>query len=104
MHAEIRVIICEKEYQKEDYWMEACIILYNYLFNILNMHKVYGYAYEFERKYIQVLKKIGMKKVCTLSDDLFRKGKYYDKFIYHMFAKEYRNLYKEKGGESIAKR
>jgi RimJ/RimL family protein N-acetyltransferase len=88
-NAEIKISICEEEFKKKGWYIDVYITIFRYFFSLFNLHKMYELVYEFEKEKIEALKEMGIKQVGIMPEDFFREGRFWDRYIYNIFAREY---------------
>jgi RimJ/RimL family protein N-acetyltransferase len=72
------------------YMEEAIELLLDYAFGELNLHRVYGTCYPFNRT-IELLKWYGFQQEGVLRQAVFTQGKFYDKVILGLLREEWQN-------------
>ena len=77
-NAEIGIIIGEKKYWHKGYGTEALILLINYGFNQLNLHRLWAGIFGFNYGIIPMFEKIEFQKEGCLRSAIFKNGKYWD--------------------------
>lgn len=80
-------------YVEPNYDMKEIIqhIIKHFFFN-LNVNRISFFIFEFEKSKItalQNLQTIGVTKTGVFPEDIYRHGKYYDKYIYSVLCREY---------------
>jgi RimJ/RimL family protein N-acetyltransferase len=88
-NAEFRIAIRDEKYTEDKYYLDAYNIFLHYFFNTFGIHKMYELIYEFEEKKVDIMEKMKIRKVGVLPEDFFRKGRFWDRYIYTIFAKDY---------------
>ncbi len=88
-NGKIRAVICEEKYRKKGYYIDAYATIFHYLFSVFNLHKIYELVYEFEKEKIEALEKIGIKRIAIIPEDFFHKNRFWNVYLYNIFAKEY---------------
>lgn len=71
------------------YFKEASILFYGYLFNEINLHKVYSYALTYNQLAIQADKKIGFKEEGIMKEHIYQNGIYHDALMLSLTAKDF---------------
>lgn len=71
------------------YFKEVSALFYSYLFNELNLHKVYSYVLTDNEIAIETDKKIGFKVEGTISDQIFQKGEFKDVYFVSLYAHDF---------------
>jgi len=74
--AVIGIMIGEKEHWDKGYGTDAIETLVRYLFEELNMHRIYLLADERNTRAIRCYEKVGFRKEGTFREDRFRDGSY----------------------------
>lgn len=83
------VVIGDKNEQNAFAAIEAGLLQFEYVFEELNMHKLYGSCLvEHETSLIMALA-MGYQLEGTLRDNKFKAGKYHDEYIYSLLEDEY---------------
>lgn len=81
-NAECIIDIGEKDFWGKGYGSEALILLLNYAFLEMNLHRVYLRVFSFNKKAIRLYEKLGFSHEGTSREALFREGVWHD--IVHM--------------------
>jgi RimJ/RimL family protein N-acetyltransferase len=71
-------IMIEKKEHNRGYGTDAIKTLLNFIFSQLNLHKVYLYVFEENKKAIRVYEKCGFKVEGKLIDDVYKGGKFHN--------------------------
>ena len=97
------IFIGEKNLWNKGLGTEAIILLLDYAFNVLNLHKVWLGVFSFNKRAYQVYQKVGFKEVGRLREHI-RVGdcRYSDYIIMDILNREYMQKYESKF-KSIAK-
>ncbi len=97
------IFIGEKNLWNKGLGTEAIILLLDYAFNVLNLHKVWLGVFSFNKRAYQVYQKVGFKEVGRLREHM-RVGdcRYSDYIIMDILNREYMQKYESKF-KSIAK-
>lgn len=85
----MNVIIGEKEYRDNVYGVDSYLISAGFAFEELNMHKINGYINEYNRKAIRISKSGYSRKEGILRKHLYKKGRYFDLYLYSLFKKDF---------------
>jgi RimJ/RimL family protein N-acetyltransferase len=85
-----------KNGQGKGYFKETQIIFYAYLFQEINLHKVYSYALEYNEFVIAVDKKIGFKEEGVMQEHIYQGGEYHNAIMLGLTAKDFYILHKIK--------
>lgn len=86
-------IFVAPEFQGQGLAKDAMLLLLKYLFEDMNIHKVWGEVYEFNDA-IGFYRKLGFKDEGMLRDNCFKEGKYYNSFMISMLENEWKEKYK----------
>jgi RimJ/RimL family protein N-acetyltransferase len=87
-HAEIGMAIGDKNYWGKGYGTDLVKTILDYCFNELNLNKVYLDVWEENKRAIGCYMKCGFKKDGVLREQVFRDGKYHNKWIMSVLRKE----------------
>lgn len=87
--------IGEEENRNQGYGHDAKMILLNYAFNRLNLHKVYASAIAFNQRSIKFNQRCGYKIEGTLKQHIFANGQYYDQVLLAVFAEDFNPLWQK---------
>ncbi|MEW6680507.1 MAG: GNAT family protein [bacterium] len=88
-NAYLELVIGEKEYWNKIYGANVYLLILEYAFNVLNLHKIYGEVVEYNKRHIRLIENGGAKKEGVLKEHIFKDGKYYDMYIYGFFKRDY---------------
>ena len=83
-------------YRKNGYMSEALTNLFDVLFGIIGLNKIYALTASFNAESIGLLKKMNFKKDAILREHHELDGKLYDDYIFSMLCKEWECLHKLK--------
>ena len=86
--AEIWLYIGENEYRKKGLGSEVFEEFVSHCFTHLNLHRIYGFPFCFNRISIKMLENCGFKKEGVLRDHIYRNGKYHDCFAMSILRNE----------------
>jgi len=75
-NAELSIIIGEKNSWGKGYGKEACKLLIEYGFNVLNLHRIYAGTSEDNLGFRKLAEAIGMKEEGKYLECIFKNGKY----------------------------
>jgi RimJ/RimL family protein N-acetyltransferase len=75
------------------YFKEAQMLFYAYLFNEINLRKVYSYALAYNEIAIKVDTQIGFKVDGIMKEHIYQGGKYHDALMLSLTAKDFFNNY-----------
>ncbi|RJQ13771.1 N-acetyltransferase [Candidatus Parcubacteria bacterium] len=87
-------LIGEKEYWGKGYGTDAKMILLEYAFNTLNMHKVCSAAIAFNERSIRYSLRCGYKIEGRLRKHHFRKGRYFDQVMLAIFKQDWLKVWR----------
>lgn len=79
--SEIYVYIGDKEYWGKGYGTESIKLLVEFCINELNLHRLYLYVFDYNKRAIASYKKVGFKIEGVLRDSLYRYGKYHNSLL-----------------------
>ena len=91
-HAELGIIIGEKEHWSRGYGSDAIKTLLRYGFDELNYHQVYLRVYDFNPRGIRCYEKCGFKMEGRLRQHMFRHGEWHDEIMMGVLRDEFRKL------------
>lgn len=95
-HAELGIFIGEKTFWNQGIGAEACTLLLDYGFNILNLHSVCLFTYSFNKRAMKCYEKIGFKQTGMHREYIFMAGKYHDVVMFDILASEFSSPYVKK--------
>jgi RimJ/RimL family protein N-acetyltransferase len=82
-------IIFHKNFRGKGYYKEASILFYSYLFNEINLHKVYSGDLTYNSIAIENDKKIGFTVDGVMKEHIYQSGKYHDMYIVSLTKKDF---------------
>jgi len=82
--------IGEPEYWGKGIIGEAAILLINYGFTELNLHKIYAGIFDPNSRSLRVAEKLGFKKEAILKEQLYVDGLYVDEHKFSLIKKDWR--------------
>jgi RimJ/RimL family protein N-acetyltransferase len=88
-HAELGIVIGEKDYWGKGYGSDAIRTLLGFAFHEMNMHRVYLCVYEDNVRGIRAYEKCGFKHEGRMREAIFRKGRYYDELRMGILCHEF---------------
>lgn len=92
-HAELAIVIGEKDYWSKGYGSQMMHTLLEYGFEGLNLDRLYLHVFSFNERAIKFYEKFNFKHEGTLRNMLYRNGKYHDLLAYGLMRDEWqRNL------------
>ena len=87
--ADIGVVLGEKEYWSKGYGTEAITLLLGYLFEELNLHRVWLYCEEANRRAQRCYEKCGFTREGVFRDNRRKQGSYANDIIYSILRDEW---------------
>ncbi|MCD6580005.1 GNAT family N-acetyltransferase [bacterium] len=87
--AMLGIIIGEIEFQNKGYGKEAMVLMLDYAFSELNLHKIVLEVYDFNKKALSLYKKLGFKREGHFKKHSFKEGKYMDLTYMGLLEKEW---------------
>jgi RimJ/RimL family protein N-acetyltransferase len=93
--AETGTVIGEKDYWGKGYGTDAKMILLDYAFNNLNLHKITSRVLAFNKRSLHYSLHCGYKVEGTLRQSVFRNGKYWDEILLGVFKEEWLPYWKK---------
>lgn len=88
-HAELRIVIGEKDFWGKGYGTEATKLVVDYAFDKLNLNKVYMGVNAEHKRAIKAYKNAGFIEEGTLRKEQYRNSKYYDAVRMSILREEY---------------
>lgn len=88
-HAELGIVIGNKEQWGKGYAREAIQLLLKYGFEQLNLHLIYLHVYADHPRAIHLYESVGFKHEGRLRDRVYREGKYHDFLIMSVLRSEW---------------
>lgn len=79
-HVEIGIFIGDKKCWSKGYGTDALQLLIDFIFNEMNIHKIKLSVYSFNKRAIRCYEKCGFKQDGVLREEIFKNGRYYDKW------------------------
>jgi RimJ/RimL family protein N-acetyltransferase len=95
-NANIRIAIDLKEHQNKGYGSEAILLMLDYAFGIVNLHRVELNVFSYNERAIHVYQKLGFKKEGVQREALYYNHQYHDSIIMSILEDEYRALHSKK--------
>ena len=89
-HAELGIVIGEKDYWSKGYGTDAIKTLLRYAFDELNYHKVLLRVYDFNQRAVRCYEKCGFKVEGRLRQHIFRHGQWHDEILMGVLRDEFR--------------
>lgn len=82
-------IVIDPQFSGKGYASMAAKLMVKYVFDELNINRVYGYWLEENIASLKMSEKVGFKKEGLLREHVFKEGKYHNVFICSMLKTEY---------------
>jgi len=101
-HADIGVIIGDRDYWGEGYGRESMRLLLRYCFETLDLHRLSAETFEYNTAWRDLVEGMGFTKEGTARDYLYRDDRYWDKENYSLLESEYHALYGQETTDSVA--
>jgi RimJ/RimL family protein N-acetyltransferase len=89
-HALVGVTIGERDYWGRGYGRESVRLLLQYCFRQLDLHRVSAETFEYNTAWQDLVEGMGFTKEGAAREYLYRDGQFWDKHLYAMLAREYR--------------
>jgi RimJ/RimL family protein N-acetyltransferase len=83
------IVLGEKEYWNHGYGADAIIALLGFAFRQLNLHRVYLFTYEYNKRAIQCYEKCGFKLEGRMRQAHFYNGRYHDELAMGVLREEF---------------
>lgn len=91
---ETGALIGDKDYRGGGYGTDAKMVLLNYLFNTLNIHKVCSAVISYNKRSLHYSMHCGYEIEGVRKKHLFKKGRYWDKVELGLFKKQWLPIWK----------
>jgi UDP-4-amino-4,6-dideoxy-N-acetyl-beta-L-altrosamine N-acetyltransferase len=91
-NAEWGFFIGEKRRRYGGYAAEAEFLLLKYAFDFLNLNKIYGYIFTFNKKVLSMHRRYGFKEEGTLKKHIYHQGNFEDIVMMSIFKSDYENI------------
>jgi len=82
-------IIFHKDARGKGLFKDVNILFYSYLFNEINLHKIYAYVVVGNDRALNTYLKLGFKIEGEMKEQYFQKGKYIDVHFVSLLAKDF---------------
>ncbi len=76
-------------FRGKDYGFEAKMLLLNYAFNTLNLHKIQSFVFETNERSAAYSMKCGYKEEARFKNHVFKNGKYIDDIVLAVFKEDF---------------
>ena len=88
-HAELGIVIGEKNYWSKGYGSDAVRTLLRFAFHEMNLHRVTLRVYEDNARGIRAYEKCGFEHEGRMREAIFRQGRYYDELRMGILDREF---------------
>ncbi|MDH6350757.1 MULTISPECIES: GNAT family N-acetyltransferase [Brevibacillus] len=92
-NAYIRIAIHQPAYQSKGYGSEALLLMLDYGFGILNLHRIELNVFAYNERAIHTYEKLGFQHEGVQRQALYYNHAYHDSILMSMLAEEYRGRY-----------
>lgn len=89
--AESGIFLLDPAERGQGYAEEAGMLMIEYAFNELNLHRLYAVIYDFNRGVIEMAKLFGFKQEGVLRQAAFTGGRFHDKVILGLLREEWQS-------------
>ncbi len=86
-------ILIDRAYRSKGHAFDALIVLGDYLFNRLNLNKVYVKVMENNKRLIHFCKKGGFEMEGVLKEDVYQDGSFFNQVYLAFYQRRFRELY-----------
>ena len=90
-NAEFAILLGDKEFWRGGYGEEAARLIISYVFNRLNLHRIYCGTLEGNEGMKKLAEKLNMKEEGLRREAIFKNGSYYSILEYGVLKSEYHN-------------
>jgi RimJ/RimL family protein N-acetyltransferase len=95
-NANIRIAINEPRHQGKGFGSEALLLLLDYGFGIVNLHRIELNVFSYNERAIHTYEKLGFKREGVQRDALYYNHEYHDSILMSILEDEYRAKYGKK--------
>jgi RimJ/RimL family protein N-acetyltransferase len=88
-HAELGIMIGDKNYWGQGYGADAMKVLLRYAFEVLNLNRVYLRVHEYNSRAIRCYEKCGFRHEGRMRQQVYRHGRYWDTLIMGVLREEW---------------
>ena len=89
-NAEVGIVIGKKDCWNKGYGTDAMMAILDFVFNQMNLHRVYLRVFEYNFRGIRSYEKCGFKKEGVLRDDRYISGEYHDTIMMGILKDEFK--------------
>ena len=100
-HAELGIMIGEKEYWGRGFGTDAMLTLLRFAFQQMNLHKVTLGVFEFNERALAMYTKLGFVEEGRFREDLFQDGRYWDLIRLSILRREYEAVHGATGATAV---
>lgn len=90
-NAEVGIHIDEKEYQGKGLGTDAMRRLLQFLFEEMNLHRIYLYVHDYNERALDFYKKMGFVQEGILRDAIFTDGRFHDIILMSILREEFKD-------------
>ncbi len=101
-HATVGITIGERDYWGHGYGKESLRLLLRYCFRELELHRVSAETFEYNTSWRDLIRGFGFIKEGVCREYLYRDGQYWDKELYSLLEREYREHLDEESSTTSA--
>jgi len=94
--AMLGIVIGEKDYWNKGYGQEACCLLLDYGFNLLNLNSIMLGVFSFNERAIQAYRKVGFREIGRRRQARIIAGQKFDVIFMDILAEEFESIYVKK--------
>ncbi|MNI77853.1 Spermidine N(1)-acetyltransferase [compost metagenome] len=91
--ANLRIAIGDPEHQGKGYGREALLLMLDYGFGILNLHRIELEVYTYNKRAAHVYESVGFVREGVRRQTLYYNHEYHDVIVMSMLENEYRERY-----------
>ena len=89
-HAEMGIMLGEKDYWSQGYGSDAICTLLRFAFDEMNLHRVFLKVFEDNSRAIRAYEKCGFQHEGRLREAVYRKGRYWDELLMSVLCHEFK--------------
>jgi RimJ/RimL family protein N-acetyltransferase len=95
-NANVRIAITEEKHQGKGYGSEALLLMLDYGFGIVNLHRIELNVFSYNERAIRTYEKLGFQREGVQREALYYNHQYHDSILMSMLEDEYRARYVKK--------